>query len=196
MEEQDVKKLIDDALAGAGEQFAQQARTAAQEAIADAAAKTTASIEQLAAKIEQAASAKGVDAATLEKLVADKLEATLAARDEQAKTAAQQTAAEQALKQARDAFLAEKAAKVPEVYRGLIPASDKPEELQAGLDKAIKAMQDDAAKYGWKLPDLGASAGQQPEGDEKPAGKSKEELAAMSRQQRDAYLREVATKKD
>lgn len=150
----DVQTIIDDALAGAGEQFATQARTAAEEVLA----KIGAQVETLAGRVEEAAKA-GADPEAVRKVVADALAAEMAGRDEAAKKAADDEAAGRKVADAREAFLREKAPKVPEAYRAHIPQTDDPAALEAGLAKAVAALQADAKAFGWALPNIGAPAG-------------------------------------
>jgi hypothetical protein len=183
--------MIDDALAGAGEQFAAQAKSAATEAITAGTENITQQIAALDGKVAEVAKAKptGVDTGQLAELVNGKVAEALAAREADAAKAAEAQAAKAKVIDARNTFLKEKAAKIPEAYRAAIPETDDPEQLQAGLQRAVASLRADAKAYGFALPELGqpAGEGQQPA----PTSKSREELAAMSREDRNAYLASV-----
>jgi len=118
---------------------------------------------------------------------------SLKARDEAAAQSASEAAATGKKKDARAKFIAERAAKVPPAYLAAVPETDDPKVLEEGLAAAVAALKNDAATFGWKLPDLGAAAPAKAEGTQ-PAAKSAADLAAMSRPEREARLAEVARK--
>ena len=179
-DKKEINTIISDALAGAGESFAQQARTAAQEVLTG----VTTQVEQLAVKVSAGGEAKVSDEALNN--------AVKTALQQQAQTAATQQAEAQAKQNviaARDAFLKEKAPKLPSTYAAMIPETDKVEDLQAGLDKAVAKFNEDLTSAGIPLPSLGSSANGQ---EQAPVKKSAEQLAAMPKAERDAYLQQVA----
>jgi len=141
---QAVQKLVEDAVAGkviSFEKIVEELK--AGKVVADAAAGAAAG--------EKAAADKAVaDKAAADKSAADKSAADKAAADKAA-------AAEKKTK--RDAYLKEKAAKLPPAYRAEIPDTDDPAALDAGIAAAFERLKKDAQDYGFKLGDVGSAAG-------------------------------------
>lgn len=158
MDKEEIRSMIDDAMASAGEQFAEQARNAAIEAIGEKAGEINASIRQIAERLDSAGSGDD-DPVDVKQAVADAVATALAERDEAARQTAQQAAEAQRKADARKAYIEANAAKIPPAYHSHIPETADEAELAAGLDAAIETLKADAEAYGWQMPDLGASAG-------------------------------------
>lgn len=159
MDPEKIQAMIDDAIAGAGEQFAAQAREAAQEAITAGLGDLKTSVQQIANRIATAEqSVEAISPEAVKQAVAETVAAELASRDEQAQADAESQAAEHSRQQAREAFIASNASKIPAAYHTYIPVTDDEGELQAGLDKAVEQLQADAKTHGWQMPDIGATA--------------------------------------
>jgi hypothetical protein len=159
--DKDLRKEIDtiiaDALAGAGEQLATQAQTAATQAISSGLADMTGKLDQFGKQLA------AVTPEAVNKTVAETVKTTVAgelkAREDAAAKKAAEDGAKDKVTQARAKFLADKAAKLPETYHALIPVTDKPAELEAGLAAAQAKLEADLKAMGATLPSLGASAG-------------------------------------
>jgi hypothetical protein len=185
-----VQATIGDALAGAGEQFATQATTAATAVLAD----IRKAVDGLAGKVEAVVAAGKSDEAAIGKVVSQKLAAELKAREDAAASRNADAAAKKKVADARAAFIGEKAKKLPAAYQAMIPETDDPAALQAALEKAVTQLQADVQAIGGKLPDLGSSAGGQAgAAATTPVAKTRTELAAMTKPEREAHLRQVAT---
>jgi hypothetical protein len=151
-----VQAIIDDAMAGAGEQLASQARAAAEEALG----RIGPELKGLADQVSELAKrpAGGADAEAVNQAVA----AAMAARDKAGEQANADKAAKQAVSDARQTFVSAKGDKLPEAYKAMIPESADEAELQAGLDKAIAQLQADAKAHGWRVDGFGSPASEKP----------------------------------
>jgi hypothetical protein len=156
---EEVQKIVQDTVASA---VSQAVNTNVGEAVTKAVEKVTGDVKTLAEKVTAIETAKsetgegkpaGLTADDVAKLLDDRLA-------EQAKAnqkTAENEAAAKAKAAAREKFIKENAAKVPESYLSHIPESDVEEELKAGLGKATAALKADAEKFGWGA-NIGASA--------------------------------------
>ena len=171
-----IKALIDDALAGAGEQFAAQARTAAETVITE---KVTAAITEIKSSIKLP---------TPEEIAATVKSTTAAELASQAKAAADAKAASDlaaSTKAARDKFLGEKFPKLPAKYRTGIPDTADEAQLAQAATAAMTEYAADLTAAGVKI-DLGAPAGGKSE-TVAPALKTRAELQKMSPAERKNY---------
>lgn len=165
MEQKDVQALIDDALAGAGERFAEQAKTAATETLNELKGKVIsfeAAVEALkAAKSPEAQPAEdpsGTETQAAADAAANAEASAKIAAD--AKIAAVADAAKAAERKAkRAAYLTAKAGKLPAAYQTAIPDTDDEAELDAAVAAGFAALKADAEKGLIRLPDAGAAAG-------------------------------------
>ncbi len=153
-DKKDIQTIIDDGLAGAGEQFAKQARTAAETAMQD----LTEKVDGLAGK---QTAGEGLTADDVKKVVDEAVQAGFTVRDETTSKAAEESEAQKKIGDARKKFIEANASKIPSAYHQHIPFDTEDEDaLKAGLEKAQEALQADAASgdYGIKAADIGASA--------------------------------------
>jgi len=154
-----INTIISDALAGAGESFATQARTAATETITAQIGTLTTGLKAVEDKVAAIPAAGGVKPEDLSKAVSDQVQSVLAQQAKDRQTAETQAAADKAIADKREAYIAKHGAKLPKTYHHLIPKTADEAELATAVATATAALTEDMKSVGATLPSLGAAAG-------------------------------------
>jgi len=163
---QEVQAAIDAAVGAALGKVSETLATRITEAVTQATSDLTAKVqtlgEQLADANQRIEKATAVDPESVSKTVTDLFQAELAKQTEARTAAETAAAAKRAVAEKRTEFLTKHALKLPASYHGMIPETDKAEELQAGLAAAVAKFQAEAKAAGITVPDVGVAAATAP----------------------------------